>query len=127
MPAAAVNRLDSGHDAERADCAIIALAAYLGASYTEMLRAATLVDKHYGRDGITVRVLKKMAGVFGVTLARKRSFDPDEDYGVIFTPDHAAVLRNGLVLDRLTVWEWADWLVDQKITASDCVLYVVKE
>jgi hypothetical protein len=127
MPAAAVNRLDNGHDAEKADCAMISLAAYIGASYTEAIRAAMLVDKNGGREGLTVAKIRKMARLFGVELVKLRKFDPDEDYGLIVTPDHAAVLRNGLVLDRLTVWEWADWLVDQKVSASDCVLYVVKE
>ena len=122
-----VNRLEAGHEAEHADCAIVSLGVLLGVPYTEMLRAATLVDSHHGRDGMTVRNIRKMAEVFKVKLARKRKPDFDEDYGLIVTQDHCAVLRNGLVLDRLMVWEWADWLVDQKCAASEAELWVVKE
>jgi hypothetical protein len=125
--AASVNRLENGHDAESADCAIISLGCYLGIPYPEMLRAATLSDKDAGRDGLTVRTIKRMAASYGAALVHLRRFDPDEDYGLVVTPDHCAVLRNGLVFDRLTVWEWADWLVNQRIEASQCVLLVVKE
>lgn len=128
MTPAAVNRLESGHDAERADCAILSLGAYLGIPWPEVLRAVTVIDKrHMGREGLTRRATVKIAAAFGVRIAAKRVIDWDEDYGLLFTPDHCAVLRNGLVMDRATVWEWADWLIDQKISASDCTLYVVKE
>lgn len=128
MTPAAVNRLDNGHDAELSDCAICSLACYLGIAYPEILRAATLIDKrHMGRTGLTVRAIRKVAEAFGVTLVRKRTVDWDEDYALVVTPTHAAVLRNGLILDRLQVWEWEPWLVDQKVSAGDCALYVVQE
>ena len=36
---AVVNRLEAGHDTERADCAILSLANYLGVGWPEVLRA----------------------------------------------------------------------------------------
>lgn len=122
-----VNRLEAGHDAETADCAIVSVGVLIGVPYTEMLRAATLTDAHMGRDGLTVRNIKRMAKQCGVTLVKKREPDWDEDYGLIVTQDHCAVLRNGLVLDRLMVWEWSDWLVDQKCQVGEAELLVVKE
>lgn len=127
MSAAAVNRLEAGHEAERADCAIVSLGVLLGIPYTEMLRAATMVDSKCGREGLTTAAIKKMAAAFGVELVKKRKPDWDEDYGLALTHNHCAVLRNGLVFDRLNVWEFADWLLDQKTTAADCALLVVKE
>ena len=67
--AASVNRLEQGHDSERGDCAIISLGCLLGISYTEVLRAAAFADKDGGRDGLTVRSIKKIAKNYGVTLS----------------------------------------------------------
>lgn len=128
MSAAAVNRLEPGHDSERADCGMVALSVYLeNVSYPECIRAATIMDRHLGRDGLWRKTLVRMAAGFGVTLMIRRRFDPDEAYGIVVSPHHAAVLRNGLVLDRLSVWEWADWLAHEQTVLSQCVLLVVKE
>lgn len=122
-----VNRLEAGHDAETADCAIVSLGVLLGIPYTDMLRAVTLTDAHMGRDGLTTRNIKRVAKQCGVTLVKRRQPDWDEDYGLIMTQNHCAVLRNGLVFDRLMVWECADWLIDQKCPVGEAELLVVKE
>lgn len=133
MTPADVNRLENGHDTEWADCAIISLGVYLGVPYTDVIRVAARVVEDGGRHGLTRRTLKKIAALFEAPLRVRKTFDPDESYGIVWatkpaeTSDHCAVLRNGLVLDRLTVWEWADWLADQRVTAAECVLLVVKE
>lgn len=125
---AVVNRLDAGHDSERGDCGICSLACYLGVPYPEALRAATLVDrKNRGREGLTVRAVRQMAQAFGANLVRKREIDWDEDYGIVFTSDHCAVLRNKMMLDRDQAWPWESWLVYYRADAADCTLYVVKE
>ena len=128
MSAAAVNRLESGHETERADCGMVALAAYLeGVTYPEVIRAAALTDRDAGRSGLWRKTLVRMAAGFGVRLVIRRRFDFDDDYGVIVTAHHAAVLRNGLVLDRCSAWDWQDWLKHQHATVAECVLLVVKE
>ena len=124
MPASDVNRLEAGRDDEMGDCAIVAMCAYLGLSYTEVIRAATIHDDDMGRLGLWRKTIQRIAATFGEPLLIRRQFDWDEDYGILCGSGHAAVLRNGLVLDRLTVWEWRDWLAYQKDAPSDCVLLV---
>jgi hypothetical protein len=126
MMPAPVNHLESGHDTEPGDCALVALGCYLGVTYPEVIRAAARFDRQRGRDGLTIPVIKKMARSFGVALGRKRPFTWATDYGLLITPDHAAVLRNGLVLDRSTARPWKVWLIDQKRLPDECELYVVK-
>lgn len=70
-----------------------------------MIRAATLTARNAGRDGLWRKTLVRMAAGFCVTLVIRRKFDPDDAYGILVTADHAAVLRNGLVLDRLSAWD----------------------
>lgn len=128
MPAAVINRLEAGHELERADCGMAALATYLeGVTYPEVIRAATLTDRDAGRTGLWRKTLVRMAAGFGDTLIIRRKFDPDEDYGILVTSTHAAVLRNGLVLDRHTAAPWDVWLQQHKAELKECVLLVVKE
>lgn len=134
MTPADVNRLEGGHETERADCAIIALGVYLGVPYTDVIRVAARVVEDGGRHGLTRRTMRRIASLFDAPLRVRKRFDPDDSYGIVWAakpklsdPDHCAVLRAGLVLDRLTVWEWTDWLADQRVTAAECVLLVVKE
>lgn len=127
MPALDVNELDPGHPDEKGDCGMVALKVYLGIPYTSALRAATLLDSEQGRNGLWTRTMQRIAHEHGTRLVQRRRFDWDEDYGLIVAPRHAAVLRNGLVLDRMTVWEWPAWLAEQGAEAEDCLLLVAKE
>lgn len=122
MSAAEVNRLESGYPDEPADCAIVSLAIYLGVPYTDVLRAATMLDSKQGRGGLYRRTIQKVSAQLGHPLKWRKRFDPDEDYGVICAVDHAAVLRAGLVLDRVTVWPVEAWLNNQQARLVDCVL-----
>jgi len=117
MTAAAVNRLEAGYPGDP-DCGLVALSVYLGVSYTDVLRAVTTLDRRQGRNGLWRRTMVRVAAALGYTLKRRT---PDEEaYGILVTADHAAVLRGGLVLDRLTVWELDDWLRDQKTELGQC-------
>lgn len=118
MTAALVNTLHRG--LEPNDCAICALACYLGREYTDVMRAATLVEKrHRGKQGLWTRTIIRVAAELGVTL-RKRKLDPEEGYGLLLAPDHAAMLRAGLVVDRDQLWPLDAWLADRHITLDDC-------
>jgi hypothetical protein len=129
VSAADVNHLIAGYET---DCGIVALSVYLGVSYPDVVRAAALIDRRAGLHGLWRTTAMQVAAALGMPLARHRRFDPDDAYGVIVTgdvrdADHAGVLRNGLVLDRLAVWDLTDWLKYHKATLAKCSLLVVKE
>lgn len=127
MPALDINELDPGHPDEAGDCAMVALKVYLGIKYTEALRAATRLDSEQGRNGLWMRTMQRIAHEHGHKLRQVRRFDADESYGIVCAPRHAAVLRDGLVLDRLCVWPWEAWLHAQGCEADECVLLVARE
>ena len=127
MPALDVNEMDPGHPDEKGDCGPVALKIMLGIPYTESLRAATRLDSEQGRNGLWLRTIQRIAFEYGTRLVQRRKFDWDEDYGIIAAPNHVAVLRNGLVLDRMSIYSWEAWLIDHDCEANDCVLLVVKE
>jgi len=126
VPAAVVNYMQEGSRGE-GDCGIVALASYLGCAYTDVLRATTLVDRNMGKRGLWRRTMVRIAGVLGHSLKIRRRFDLAEDYGVLVTPNHAVVLRSGLVLDRLAVWDAEDYLRAEKLCVTDCQLLVAEE
>ena len=125
MPPAAVIRLEDGYRNEP-DCAVVALAMYLGVSYANVIRAVVASDRNKGRDGLSRRGIVRVAGRLGHVL-RKRTIDPEEGYGILVAPEHAAVLLDGRILDRLTNWPLDAWLLDQGCGLADCDFYVVVE
>jgi hypothetical protein len=125
MPAAAINRVEVQR--EPTDCGIVALAMYLGVSYEDVLRAVSVTDRCQGRGGLWTRTLQRVSKRLGHTLKIRRRFDL-EDYGVIRLPDHAAVLRSGLVLNTDgTVWDADEFLSHQKVTIEECQLLVAED
>lgn len=125
MPAE-INRLQAGRDDE-GDCGVTALSCYLGVSYNEVLRAASVVDREQGRGGLWRRTMQRVAAHLGHPLVQRRTFDPDASYGVVATHEHAAVLREGWVLDRDTLWPWEAWATHHGVEVADCVLLVARE
>lgn len=125
MPGAAVIRLEDGYRLEP-DCATVALAVYLGVPYATVIRAIAATDRARGRDGLSRRGIVRVAATLGHTLRRRR-LDPDEGFGIIVAPEHAAVLLDGRVIDRLTIWPLEAWLVDQKCLLTDCDYYEAVE
>jgi hypothetical protein len=107
MSAAVVNTLQPG--LEPHDCAICALAAYTGKSYTDVLRVAVAHDEAGARKGLHTRAIKRVAAELGVPVVTRRRFNPEQAYGIVLSPNHAAVVRRGLVLDRDQVFPWAEW------------------
>lgn len=115
-PPAVVNHLDAGSASEPHDCALRALSAYLGVAYTDIIRIAARVVEDGGKHGLMDATIKHIAKLCGTPLREIRAeFDPDDAYGIVIVDwrglntGHAAVLREGLVLDRLEVWSWEDW------------------
>lgn len=99
---------------EASDCAVAALAMFLGISYEDALRATVEVDRrHQGRVGLMVSQIKRIAAAFGTTLKLKKTVD-DDDYGILILTDHALVVRNGLAFDPafegVAVWDLDDYI-----------------
>lgn len=124
MPAAVTNRFPGPHQGEDADCAIVALAMYLGVSYEDVLREVALVDhRNKGRTGLWTRQIKQVAKRLGFDLRIKRTVDLDEDYGILLFSDHVAVLRNGLLLDNSgEVWDIHDYIAAQESVYIEGIL-----
>jgi hypothetical protein len=127
MPFLDINELDPGHPDEKGDCGPVALKIALGIKYTESLRAATRLDKEQGRKGLWLRTIQRIAFEHGTRLVQRRRFDWEDSYGIVSIRNHVAVLRNGLVLDRMETMEWEVWLERYKAKASEAVLLVCKE
>lgn len=105
------------------DCAIVALAQLIGLSYEDALEAMVAVADAAHHRGVYVTQLVEAAKRIGVTLKRKRKFDPDEATGILlltctknrFDRQHVALLRWGLVFDHQKegqgeVWEYEDFV-----------------
>ena len=112
MPAAVVNKFPIIRPEEGADCAILALAFYLGEPYDDVLRVVARVDPDAGKEGLTTRQIKKVAAVMGHPLRTKKSVNFDDDYGIVLWRDHANVIRNGLLFESNgTVWDPTDYFM----------------
>jgi hypothetical protein len=126
MPAAPVLRMELQR--ESADCAIAALAMYLGVTYEDVLRVVAVTDRAQGRTGLWTRTLQRIAAVMGHRLLVRRTFDWEESYGIVRFHNHAAVLRNGLVINGDgTIWDADAFLSAGKYRAHECVLLVAQD
>ena len=103
------------------DCAICALAMLLDVPYEDVLAAAvkTTGGSRVHHGGMWTRDMKRTAKKLGVTLTLHRSFDLDQDEGVLSTEggdrsQHAVLLKSGLVFDGdCTVWKADEYLAAQ--------------
>lgn len=108
---------------ESLDCAVAALAMYLGVTYPDVLRAVTVADRHQGRRGLWTRTMQRVARRLGVTLTLRRTVDVDTDAGILLLPDHACVLWRGLVFDTDgLVWDADAFLANRSLTGAECQL-----
>jgi len=120
-----VNRVEVGHQDERADCAMSALACYLDVSYTDTIRLATVMDSHHGKRGLWPATMIRIAADFGFTLRRQKL--TEDSYGIILVPGHAAVVRQELVIDRNTIWPLDVWLAQFRCRPSKATVLSVVE
>lgn len=105
------------------DCGLAALSTLTGQSYEDVYVACARVERvARGRLGLTLDDLIQTAAKLGVTLARKRRPDLDEDDGILSLTwiekrkyrGHYVVLRNGLVIDGKTVMPVDEYLVTEQ-------------
>lgn len=126
MPSAPVIRVVLQR--EQSDCGIAALAAYLDISYEDVLRAVTVTDRMQGRHGLWSRTLQRVAKRLGHRLVIKRTFDLEEDRGILRLPEHAAILWAGLVINTDgTIWDADAFLNHWAVDATDCHLLVSED
>lgn len=103
MPAAVVTPLWA-LPREHADCAIGALALFLGVPYEEVLeRAAARYGHGKSKIGLTVREIRWLSAQLGTVLRLKRRIEWSEDYGIVLWSDHACLLRSGLIVEPFGV------------------------
>jgi len=113
---------------EECDCAVVALAMYLGATYEDVLRLVTVTDRKQGRTGLWRNTMVRIAKRLGHTLKVRTAIDWNEDYGVLRLPTHAVILRNGLVIDTDgTIWDADLYLGNLNVRPDDCELLVADE
>lgn len=108
---------------EPSDCAIVALAHYLGQSYEDVLRVTSDVHPTRGKNGLFKTHMIEIAARLGFALRVKRRFDYHDDNGILVTPTHAAVLFHGVVLDtqfgdlqgfQNTLWDVEAWVTHRQ-------------
>lgn len=110
---------------EERDCAVAALAMYLGATYEDVLRAVTVTDRLQGRTGLWSKTIVRIAKRLGHQLRVRNTFDWESDFGILRLPEHAAILRNGLVIDTNgTIWDADAYLSHKNLEPTDCQLMV---
>jgi hypothetical protein len=110
---------------EDADCGIVALAMLLGKSYEDVLRVVTLSEKAQGKSGLWTTGMIRAAKRLGHTLKKRRRIDLENDYGILRLPDHAAVLRSGLIIDGDgTIWEADAYLASRHLRVNECELLI---
>ena len=110
------------------DCAIVVLAMYLGRSYEDVLGQAAQLDAEIHRRGMWVHQIERTAKALGVPLRRRRSYDLEEDDGILSLDStngeaaHVVLLRAGLIFNvNGTVWEPDVYLSHEKY-APKCLL-----
>ena len=58
----------------------------------------------------------------------RRRIEWDDDYGILRLPDHAVILRNGLIIETNgTVWEADTYLRNRVIERDECELFVCED
>lgn len=108
------------------DCAIWALATYLGIAYERVFSTVDRLGMN-PEKGLTTEQIRRVARTLKRPLVRKRDHDLSEDYGILITTGHAAVTRNGLLFDTdASVWEIDTWFAHYPKEKIDG-LFVAKE
>ena len=113
-----------------ADCTVTALANLLCVDYEIALSALAQVAPNVILRGAYGTAVRKAARFLGVSLAHRRTFDWDEDTGVLIAfckaqgARHAVVLSAGRIIDDGSVWPADVWRATRR--AIRCTLLVVE-
>jgi len=113
MPPAIAIKLVVGREPN--DCAVCALAMYLGVSYEDVLREVAVRDRPWqGRQGLKLKEIERVARALGTPLRRHRKYDLGTAYGLLSLPKHLVLVRGGFVIDAepggASFWEVEDYL-----------------
>lgn len=99
---------------ENQSCGLLAISAYTGVLYEDIVRTAALVcPPHGGRSGLTLPEIRRILAALDFPMRKKKpAVDELADvHGIVLFRQHCAVIRNGLLFEPdLTVWEIADWM-----------------
>lgn len=103
---------------EKSDCAISALATYLGETYENVLReAARVAPASTDNSGLTSHEIKKVAAALGKPLKWRKKVKLNTDCGILDLENHVTILWKGVVFDPDgTLWDVHDFLVSYRFT-----------
>jgi hypothetical protein len=114
-------------------CGIIALAAFTGLSYGDVLEAASKICKHPQHRGMYCTELLKAAGLLGFKMRMKAHCNFKRDEGILnmsakkkkgkkSEAGHFVVVAAGLIFDGLEVWEPKDYFADTGYTPHSIMI-----
>lgn len=114
------------------DCAIAALAMFLGRPYATVAEAARRVARHAETKGLYTTQIRRVAKALGVQLEKRRHSLEGPYTGLLTTKrkadkrEHVVVLFQGVVLDPLDglLWDYDTWL--NKTSYTPTALLTVK-
>lgn len=107
---------------EEKDCAIASIAMYTGASYEDVLRSVVVHDPRWqGRAGLGNRTIRAILAELGTPVRLRRTVDYATDYGLLRLWDHLVLLRNGLIVENLTLSPPDTWRKDHGYAAPSKV------
>jgi hypothetical protein len=93
------------------DCAVVALATYLGFTYEAVLVALVRAADVPGNEGLTHRQILATATRLGAPLRYRKRIRLDTDFCILDFPEHVAMLRRGLLWEPDgVVWDVHDYL-----------------
>jgi len=102
------------------DCALVALAMFLGRSYEDVLAVAGSLDEQVHRHGLYIPQILKIAKRLGTPLCRRKHWDLETSEGIldlastINADAHVVVLKAGLIFDTEgTVWSPEVYLLNE--------------
>lgn len=104
---------------EASDCAVIALAQWLGLPYTQVAAAVATVRPMALADGMYQSEIKKVARIFDRSLKVRRRFSlEDRPSGLLMLEmadgHHAVVLFEGVIISDGKVWNYDAFLAQAK-------------
>ena len=104
---------------EHADCAVVALAMWLGLPYTQVAAAVATVRPLALANGMYQSEIQKVARIFDRTLKVRRKFNLEDRPSGLLMLDmgdghHAVVLFEGVIISDGKVWNYDAFLAQAK-------------
>jgi hypothetical protein len=104
---------------EAADCAVVALAMWLGLPYTQVAAAVATVRPLALVNGMYQKEIQTVARIFDRTLKARRKFDIEDRPSGLLMLDmgdghHAVLLFEGVIISDGKVWNYDAFLAQAK-------------